>query len=142
MAEDLYEQTREEVASFSGEHGDEGELERVLHFIAERASEDLGATWDRPDSLSEGEAEELLGHIDAWASLASHVTYETYVGPLREVGAARRRVAGWAKGVGSRLAEFANLLTGYLRAAMRALRAQSFSISVGFPFGISVGLSW
>ena len=94
MPDDLYEQAREEVATFSGQQSEE-ELEGVLGFIIERANEDLGVTWSEREELGESEAEELLSDIDAC-----------------------------------------------LRAAMSALRADSFSISVGFPLGISVGLSW
>jgi len=93
MPDDLYEQTREEVATFSGQQSEE-ELEGVLNFIIERANEDLRDTWSEREELDERDAEELLSDIDAWASLASHVTYEMYVGPLREVGAAQRRLAG------------------------------------------------
>ena len=142
MADDLYEGTRHQVAGMMTEVVDEAGLEGVLDFIITRTEQDLSPFLNRREEVEEEEANELLAAIEAWASLASAVTYEMYVGPLREVGAARLSLPGWAKGVGNRLSKMANLLTGYLKVAMRALMAASFSIAVTFPFGVSVGLAW
>lgn len=84
----------------------------------------------------------MLASVEAWASVASHATAEVYAGPLREVGAMHSRLAGWARSVAAKLTELAHLLADYLSKAMQALSPESFSISVSFPWGVSVGLSW
>ena len=157
MASDLYDDARREVSERQLGLVDEDELQDILASIAERASADLegvltpiaervgtnlAGVLDEGVELRESEGDELLTTIEAWASLASAVTYEAYVGPPREVGAARFTLPGWAKAVGEKLTDLAKLLGHYLEVAMRALRATSFSISLSFPWGVSVGLSW
>jgi hypothetical protein len=157
MANDPYEQTRVELSDRAASLVDEDELGELLGTITERASRDLAdtlvemserygvdptAVLDGSDALNESNGNELLASVEAWASTASSLTYDMYVGPPREVGAARLRPPGWAKEVGNKLSDLAILLGGYLEVAMRALHASSFSISLNFPWGVAVGLSW
>lgn len=140
--DDLYERLRAEAFAQAVEIQDESQLEDLLDRIAAYAADDLGAVSFDREEISEWEAEELLATVEAWASLASHVTLEAYAGPIREVGAMRLRVGGFAKGVCARLTRLVQLFRSHLTKAMEALSAASFSISVNFPAGISVGLSW
>lgn len=121
---------------------EEPQLEDLLAELRAQAADDLGYEFGDPEELDEATAMRLLASVEAWASIASHVTYHVYSGPLREVGAMTKRLAGWSKEVAGKLTELARQLGGYLEKAMRALGATSFSISVSFPWGISVGLSW
>lgn len=142
-----YEYMRESVFErITGISDDEQALEALLDDIVGQAGEDLYADFGSPADLNIGDdtdrAETLLASVEAWASLASFATLEAYAGPIREVGAMHLRLAGWAKGIAARLTKFARLLSGYLVKALNALSAISYSIDVGFPGGLSVGLSW
>lgn len=121
---------------------EEPQLEQLLDEMVGQAGDDLATNFGPPEEVEGERAEELLAHLEAWAAVASHATLEVYAGPLREVGALRRRLAGWARGVGARLTRMANLLSSYARAAMQALSAIEFSVGVSFPGGVSVSLTW
>jgi hypothetical protein len=158
MNDAQFEELRAELYGSSAEIVDEMQLEELLRDVLARAREDLydqfgveratGPSWrdrlglPRADNLNPERAERMLASVEAWASIASHLTIEAYVGPLREVGAVRQRVVGWSRSVVARLTDLADLLAGYLQKAMHKLKASSFTISVGFPVGVSVGLSW
>lgn len=118
------------------------EVEELLDNIVQLAADDLGSEFGDPEDYTLDNAEDLLASVEAWAALASHVTLEAYAGPVREVGAMHRRLAGWTKGVGATLTKMTGLLARYLAAAKRALGALTYSIGVSFPFGVSVSLSW
>jgi hypothetical protein len=83
-------------------------------------------------------AYDQLGAVDAWASVISTPLARAYA----PTSPWRRKVAGWAKTVGSKLQWLVNLLLAPLRAAQAALGASGCDISVSFPWGVSVGLSW
>lgn len=122
----------------------EGQLHELLYEVTGAAEADLREQFGAPDGLgdlTEETAQRLLASVEAWASVASHVTYQAYFGPLREVGAMSQKLVGFSRTVEAKLTELANLLKGYLRAAMRSLRAASFTIQAGFPWGVSVGLT-
>jgi hypothetical protein len=144
MQEDHYEAIRPRVFERSAAVVDEADLQELLDEIVEHAEHDLAAESGgyEGEDLSEDRAEQLLVSVEAWASLASHAVNEAYAGPLREVGAMRLRLGGWAKGVAARLTKLARLLSTYLRGAMQSLAAVSFSIGVSFPGGVSVSLGW
>lgn len=142
MADDVYETARHQVQEMMASIADETGFEEVLDLIAERTQEDLSPLLNGHEAGEADTARELFDSIEAWASLTSAVTYEMYVGPLREVGAARLSLPGWAKGVSQRLDNIVSLLKGYLEVAAQALGAPSFSIALTFPFGVSVGLAW
>jgi hypothetical protein len=142
MADNLYEDTRHQVQEMMASTVDEAGFEEVLDVIAARTRQDLSPILEEHEAGEPDAARELFDSIEAWASLASAVTYEMYVGPVREVGAARLSLPGWAKGVSQRLDDIVSLLKGYLEIAAQALGAPSFSIALTFPFGVSVGLAW
>jgi hypothetical protein len=128
---------------------DEGGVEELLADIESAASEDLAWVADA-ESVDSERASVLLAAIDSWASLGSFVVVQFY-GSLEppNVGAALRWrrgpfhwAPGWRRGVAERLQALAGVLRGPLEKARAALGATSFSISVGFPWGVSVGLSW
>lgn len=93
--------------------------------------EDVGAE-------NQAAAYEQLGAIDAWASVISTAVARMYA----PTSPWRRKVAGWSKEIGKRMRWLVSLLLPPLQAVRRALGAPSCSISVGFPWGVSVGLSW
>lgn len=158
MNDAQFDALRAELYGVPAEFVEEAQLESLLLDVIGRAREDLREefgskrvtrpSWstrlglDRPESVDRDTAERMLASVEAWASIVSHLTNEAYTGPLREIGALKQRLVGWSRGIAARLTELAELLAGYLQEAMQALHASSFSISVGFPLGVSVGLSW
>jgi hypothetical protein len=142
MPPDIYEEARHEISDRQLGLANEDELEEILGGIIDKASTDLAETLGDRTELTEAEGNELLSSIEAWASLTSAVTFAAYAGPPREVGAARFTLPGWAKGVGNKLTDLSKLLDRYLKVAMRAIRAISFTIALTFPWGVSVGLTW
>jgi hypothetical protein len=142
MEAELFESLRAEVFERASAVTEETDVEKLLADIGEHAERDLSAEFGGREELHVEEVEGLLASVEAWASLASYVTREVYAGPLREVGAMRLHLAGWAKGVAAALTRLAGLLRGYLARAQQALSALSYSIGVSFPGGVSVSLSW
>jgi hypothetical protein len=117
----------------------ESELENLLQEIDGRLRDDIGSS----EILRDGEfdvanATEILAAIDAWMSLASYAIGRTYApqSPFRG------GVAGWTLDVGRRIEDLARSVRGALSSAAMGLGAESWSVSSGFPFGISVGLSF
>jgi hypothetical protein len=147
METERYDHMREAVfARASQISDDEEELEALLNEIVGQAAKDLGAEFGSPEEFDLDDdpdrADVLLASIEAWASLASYATYEAYAGPIREVGAMHLRLAGWGKGIAANLTRLTKLLGGYLAKVLKPLNAISYSIDMGFPGGVSVGLSW
>jgi len=117
----------------------------------EEAERRLEATLDEIGGLLEGDlvpsdwaelneetAMDQLAAIDAWAALISSAVARVYA----PASPWHRGVAGWAKSVAARLRWLTYLLLIPLKAVAAALGANSYSIGVSFPWGISVGLSW
>jgi hypothetical protein len=73
-----------------------------------------------------------------WASVSSYAMARFY-GPASPL---RKDLAGYGKKAVKRLTSICDQLRGPLQAALRTTGASSFSISVGFPWGISVSLTW
>lgn len=86
--------------------------------------------------LSEEEAAELLDVVQAWASLASYALARTYApqSPMPHAGFSPD-VARW---VGS----IVRLLSRPMRRLARRLGSPIWSISVTFPWGLSVSVAW
>jgi hypothetical protein len=80
----------------------------------------------------------LVATCDAWASLVSHALAQAHA-PLSPFP---RNLAGWGQRAIQRVQQFAGTLQIPLSAAQQGLRASSYSISVGFPWGISIGFTW
>lgn len=115
---------------------DEDALEDILGEITEKAGADLNAMLNERTALTEAQGDELLANVEAWASLASEITYTAYAYPPREVGAAKLTLPGWAQGVGKKLTDLSKLLRYYLEIAVKAVKAASFSITLTFPWGV------
>lgn len=127
---------------FEGTRLAEGDLERALDRIAGMVSQDIRNSeyfqTATPLSLGEAEGRDLLAAIDAWGGLASAAVARTYA----PASPWPRSVAGWGKNVTSALQRITRLLLMPLRVAATAMGASSWSIGVGFPWGISISLSW
>jgi hypothetical protein len=121
---------RERVASALGEVSEEDQLDEILGMIEGELEGDLGA--ESYDEQSE------LAAIDAWAGLASYAVGRFYAPaspwPFRK--------GGWDRRAPERLRRIGERLRGPLERAARALGAVSWSISVGFPWGVSIAVSW
>ncbi len=128
----------ESIVSVSDAPDEEAELrlEATLNDIGALLERDLElGGWESLDAES---AMDQLAAIDAWAALVSAAVARIYA----PASPWRRRVAGWAKSVAARLRWLTNLLLAPLRAVAAALGASSYSIGIGFPWGVSVGLNW
>lgn len=115
----------------------EQELDEFLAHLEDRMSQsiDIGA---RFETLTVEEAEDKLAAIDAWAGLISSVIGRVYA----PASPWPRRSAGWDKRIVKRLRRMATKLRAALAPVASALGAVHFSISVGFPWGIAIGLSF
>jgi hypothetical protein len=120
-----------EVPDFEAEQVVEETLETIGQEIARDV--EYQEFPENPDA-----AYDQLGAIHAWASVISTTVARVYA----PTSPWRRKVAGFAKTVGSKLQWLVNLLLTPLRAAQAALGATGCDISVSFPWGVSVGLSW
>lgn len=123
---------RIQVGDMIAEPGAEESLEYVLGMIEDELASDVadGAEGDAP--------EDAVDAVIEWAGLVSHAVARFYA----PASPWPRNVAGWSKRAVARLRRVAGLLSAPLQAAAQALGAASWSISIGFPWGISVGLSW
>jgi hypothetical protein len=109
----------------------EDQLDEILGMIETRVEEALESGPDE-DEHSE------LAAVDAWAGLASYAIARFYAPnspwPWHK--------AGWDKRAPERLRRIARMLQPPLEQAARMLRAASWSVSVGFPWGISISVGW
>jgi hypothetical protein len=108
-------------------------LADVLGRIVDRADHDL-----RYQSENGEPEQEIVASVDAWASVLSYATARFYF----EGPESMRKGGGYDKKVVSRLQDAALTFSSYLERALQATGAVSFSTSVGFPWGLSVGLDW
>lgn len=113
--------------------GNEDELVEILAAVNDWAASDPDL--QVPDELTTDRAYEVLGVIEAWASLASYATQEFYGEDQLEVGTPFRRFPGWAQQVPQRLRELADRFVVALKAIARELHVNGFSIGVAFPIG-------
>lgn len=110
----------------------EAALAEVIGRISEAADLDLAARSDG------GESEQLvIDGAHAWASLLSYATTRFYFEGPESVFK-----GGFDERVVSTLQEAAGKLKVWLIKAVRATGASSFSIGLGYPFGVSVALDW
>jgi len=80
----------------------------------------------------------LAAACDGWASLVSHALAQAHA-PMSPFP---RNRAGWGRAAIQRVQQFAATLRTPLSVAQQGLQASSYSISVGFPWGVSVGFAW
>ncbi|MGM0632503.1 MAG: hypothetical protein ACQETO_04935 [Pseudomonadota bacterium] len=113
----------------------ESGLDELLAVVLEQLQ---GAIQENPPESREGEPDAIAASCHAWASLVSHAVASVYApnSPFP------RNVAGWGNRAVVRLNQISSVLRTPLDVAKRLLGADSYSISVGFPWGVSVGLSW
>jgi hypothetical protein len=117
----------------------ESGLEGLLAEIDGRLRDDMGSSSIlRNDALAETDANDVLAAIDAWMSLASYAIGRVYApqSPFRG------GLAGWTLDVGRRIEDLARSVRNAISHAAKGLGAESWSVASGFPFGISVGLSF
>lgn len=114
-----------------GDDAGEESLDQVLEMIEAGANLALESGLD-----NDGEAE--LAAVDAWAGLASYAVARFYAPnspwPWHK--------GGWSQSAPRRLRRVANSLRPPLERAASALGAASWSVSVGFPWGVSISLTW
>lgn len=111
----------------------EEELAGVLDSIREDSVRHLTSIDDQANS-----GESLLTAVNAWASLASYATMRFYLeGPQ-----SARKNGGFSEKVADRLLSAADAWRPFLKRAVKTMRASSFTVSVGLPLGISIGLTW
>jgi hypothetical protein len=115
----------------------EQQLDELLGQLEDQMSQSIEAD-ARFDYLTVEDAEDQLAAIDGWAGLISSVIGRVYA----PASPWPRRTAGWDRRIVKRLRRMANKLRAALVPVAAALGAVHFSISVGFPWGIAVGLSF
>lgn len=89
--------------------------------------------------LSEEESMVELAAVDAWAGLVSYVVARTYA-PASPWPSLPK--AGWSQQITQRLQQVAASLRRPLLRVKDGLHAAHVSVSVGFPWGVSVGVSF
>jgi hypothetical protein len=109
----------------------EEDVEALLSEIETEAVRDVA-------SGVHGAGEDILAAVDAWAGLASSVVSRFYA----PASPWPRSVAGWGGRAVARLRRICGVLLPALQAGANAVGASSWSVSVGFPWGISVSLTW
>ena len=114
----------------------EQQLLQTFGMIRSEINRDLEQQEDLGDDRDA--AYDQLGAIEAWMSVISTAVARMYA----PTSPWHRRVAGWAKEVAKTLRWLTDLLLAPLQAVKAALGATSCGISVGFPWGVSVDLSW
>jgi hypothetical protein len=114
--------------------------------ILERVLDDIGAQLS--SALDEAELEELtsdeeaiaqLAAIDAWTGLISHAVARAYA-PASPWP--RRPLAGWSANVTRRLQQMAQSLRKPLDYIVARLGAATYVLSVGFPSGITLSITF
>ena len=121
----------EEVAAGDGKAYGEDQLDEILGMIEVEVEVAL-------ESGPEENEHSELAAVDAWAGLASYAVARFYA----PTSPWPWHKAGWSKKAPERLRRIANRLRPPLEKAAHALGAASWSVSVGFPWGISIAVSW
>ncbi|MFG1963124.1 hypothetical protein [Nonomuraea sp. NPDC049028] len=116
---------------------DEDGLNSLLEEIQQRINIDVAIEEDHPP-LEIEEARYVLVVVEAWASVISDAMVRFY-GPESPL---KQTLAGWSASIITRLHQLYNVLGRALGFAGAALGAADFGISAGFPWGVSVSLSW
>jgi hypothetical protein len=119
------------VGTRAAEVESEDELEGILAEIE-------GVVRNDVETFGEADPRDELAAIESWASVASYACARFYA----PASPWRRDVAGWSKGAVGKLRSIANSLKAALESIAQALQAASYSISVSFPWGVSIGIGW
>lgn len=127
---------RDEFRMLIGDTMAEAESEDSLEHVLGLIEDELAA--DVEEGYEEERPEDVLDAVIQWAGLVSHALARFYA----PASPWPRNVAGWSQRAVARLRRVAGWLRSALQAAAQALGATSWSISIAFPWGISVGVSW
>lgn len=111
----------------------DGELAGLIGLIINELEREIS---EHP--AEEDDPEELAATCHAWTSLVSHALELVYA-PMSPFP---RNVAGWGQSAIHQVQKFARALQTPLSAAQAGLGASSYSITVGFPWGVSIGFTW
>ena len=111
----------------------DADLAALIARINEQLVEEIK---ERPPSSVSADA--LPAACDAWASLVSHALAQVHA-PMSPFP---RNRAGWGQRAIQQVQQFARILQAPLFTAQQGLGASSYSISVGFPWGVSIGFTW
>jgi hypothetical protein len=128
-------QTTADLGAYELQDADEERLDQLLSELQEHLNAEISNTRGQ---FEYEDAEDLLAAADAWAGLISSAVARVYA-PASPWRGGR---AGWAEKIVRKLREMAAILKELLLPVKAALGAATFSISVSFPWGIGIGLSW
>jgi len=118
---------------------DEERLGAILEIISQQAEEQLDRQFGDHEPADVEEAHGMVSAVEAWASVLSYATSCFYF----EGPESLFRGGGFSpKDVTPKLQDAVRKFVPFLRRACQAIGASSFSVSVGFPWGVSVGLGW
>lgn len=129
--------------SVRADHADaEEDVETALAEIEAEMMADLASDASLPavDDLpaaSDAAQSELVA-LNQWAALASYACARFYA----PASPWPKSLAGWGQRVAARLQRIARALGARLQAVGRQLGVTSVSVSVNYPWGLSVSLNW
>jgi hypothetical protein len=110
----------------------EDQLERILDVILEQCESEMQT------SLGSEFAGEVIESVNEWAGLLSYAVGRVYA----PTSPWFQGLGGWGRGTTKSLREAARIFGKFANKAASDVGATGFGVSVGFPFGVSVGLSW
>src|SRR5256885_423215 len=122
---------RRRIGDRLGKLENEEAVSELLGLIQSELVRDVDRGFDQ-------EPNQILASVDGWAGLASHVVARFYA----PASPWPFDIAGWGRTAIRRLRDVANILLRPLSQAAKGSGAASWTIAVGFPWGISVGLTW
>ena len=137
LREEVAQKTEDSILTNLSDQAQEERLESLLDDIDSRMNQSTTVI-DELTQLTEDQAEEQLATIDAWASLISYAVARVYA----PASPWPRRRAGWAQSMVRKLQKIVKRLQSLLAPVAKALHAIHFSIAIGFPWGVSVGMSF
>jgi hypothetical protein len=118
---------------------DEEKLGAILEVVSREAGEQLERQFGDREPVDVEEAHGMVSAVEAWASVLSYATSCFYF----EGPESLPRLGGFSpKDVTPKLQDAVRKFVPFLQRACQATSASSFSVSVGFPWGVSVGLGW
>lgn len=117
----------------------EAVLDSVLVDIASHMESDIERSqYLTSDDVSEEYTNSVLSAVDAWMSTASYVVGWIYAPQSPwPIG-----LTGWSPTIARRLRHFNQISHNILSRLRDNLGASSYTVTVSFPFGISVSLNW
>jgi hypothetical protein len=137
LREEVAQRTEDSILSNLSDQAQEGLLENVLDYIDAGMIQSF-TDIDQLSELTEDQADEQLATAEAWASLISYAVARVYA----PASPWPRRRAGWAQSMVRKLQKLVKRLQSVLAPVAQALHAVHFSIAVGFPWGVSIGMSF